>query len=172
MKVILAIKNSLGKNIAFVTDNLKIFLSILIDETARMSPFEEIVDYIGAKDIGANTSVGLAQIKIDVANNIIKKNLYNPNPSDSKLPVKRINRESRAYLYDYLIQPQYNIFFEAAVLTDLINNWKEFIDLNNHFDILASLYSMYKIPHIDPKPNVRGSQIAGEFYNLAKTWLQ
>lgn len=145
--------------------------AILIDEISRLAPFEEIVDCIGAKDIGANTSVGLAQIKIDTANNIIKKKLYNPNPSDPKLPLKRINRETRAYLYDYLIQPKHNIFFEGAILTDLINNWKEFIDLKSRFDILASLYSMYKLPHENPQPNARGNQIASEFYNLVKTWL-
>lgn len=145
--------------------------AILIDEIARLVPFEEIIDRIGVENFGVNTSVGLAQIKIDVANNIIKKKLYNPNPSDSKLPIKRLNRETRAYLYNYLIQARHNIFFEGAILTDLINNWKEFVDLKNNFNILASLYSMYKIPHVDPQPNVRGNQIAGEFYNLAKTWL-
>lgn len=146
--------------------------AILIDEIARMSPFEEIIDRIGVENFGVNTSVGSAQIKIDTANNIIKKKLYDPNPSDQKLPIKRLNRETRTYLYNYLIQPKHNIFFEGAILTDLISNWKEFIDLKNHFDILASLYSMYKIPHANPQPNVRGNQIAGEFYDLAKTWLQ
>jgi hypothetical protein len=145
--------------------------AILIDEISRMSPFEEIIDRIGVENFGINTSVGLAQIKIDTANNIIKKKLYNPNPSDQKLPIKRLNRETRAYLYNYVIQPKHNIFFAGAILTDLINSWKEFIDLKTHFDILASLYSMYKLPHEDPHPNVRGSQIASEFYNLAKIWL-
>lgn len=146
--------------------------AILIDEIARAAPFEEIIDCIGAKDIGANTSVGLAQIKIDTANNIIRKKLYNPNPSDPKLPLKRLNRETRAYLYDYLIQPKHNIFFEGAILTDLINNWKGFIDLKNHFNILATLYSLSRVPHVDPQPSDRGNQIAGEFYDLAKEWIQ
>lgn len=146
--------------------------AILVDEIARLAPFEEIADAIHVKDIGVNTSVGIAQIKIDVANNLIKKKLYNPNPSDLKLPLKRINRDTRAYLYNYLIQPQHNIFFEAAVLTDLINNWKDFIDLKSHFNILATLYSLSRLPHIDPHPTDRGNQIAGEFYNLAQEWLQ
>jgi hypothetical protein len=146
--------------------------AILVDEIARLAPFEEITDAISAKDIGADTSIGIAQIKIDIANNLIKKKLYNPNPSDPKLPIKRINRETRAYLYDYLIQPQHNVFFEAAVLTDLINNWKEFIDLKKHFDILATLYSLSRTPHSNPQPSDRGIQIAGEFYDLAKQWLQ
>lgn len=146
--------------------------AILIDEISRVALFEEIIDRIGVENFGANTSVGLAQIKIDTANNIIKKKLYNPNPSDQKLPVKRLNRETRTYLYKYLIQPRHNIFFEGAILADLINNWKEFIDLKSYFDILASLYSLSRLPHEDPHPNDRGIQIAGEFYNLAKTWLQ
>lgn len=45
-------------------------------------------------------------------------------------------------------------------------------DLKSHFDILATLYSLSRIPHSDPQPNDRGIQIAGEFYNFAKTWLQ
>ncbi len=146
--------------------------AILIDEIARLAPFEEITDSMSVRDIGANTSVGIAQIKIDTANNIIRKKLYNPNPSDPKLPLKRINRESRAYLYDYLIQPQHNIFFESAILIDLINNWKEFIDLKNRFNILATLYSLSRVPHADPRSNDRGNQISGEFYNLAREWLQ
>lgn len=146
--------------------------AILIDEITRMSPFEEIIDRIGVENFGSNTSVGLAQIKIDAANNIIKKKIYNPNPSDQKLPIKRLNRETRAYLYNYLIQPKHNIFFEGAILTDLISNWKKFIDLKNHFDILATLYSLSRIPHEEPHPNSRGIQIADEFYNLSKTWLQ
>lgn len=146
--------------------------AILIDEISRLSPFEDITDSIGVKDMGVNTSIGIAQIKIDTANNIIKKKLYNPNPLDQKLPFKRVNRETRAYLYDYLIQPKHNIYFEAAVLVDLINSWKQFIDLKDHFDILATLYSLSKIPHIEPHPTNRGTQISTEFYNISKEWLQ
>jgi hypothetical protein len=146
--------------------------AILIDEIARLAPFEEIIDRIGVENFGVNTSVGLAQIKIETANSIIKKKLYNPNPSDPKLPINRLNRETRSYLYKYLIQPKHNIFFEAAILTDLINGWRKFIDLKSHFDILASLYSLSRLPHEEPHPNDRGVQIAREFYNLAKTWLQ
>ena len=147
--------------------------AILIDEIARMSPFEEIVDQIGVENFGVDTSIGLAQIKIDTANNIIKKKIYNPNPSDPKLPIKRLNRETRVYLYKYLIQPKHNILFEGAVLTDLINNWENYFDLKNNFDILATLYSLSsRTPHSNPKSNSRGLQIAGEFYNLAKKWLQ
>lgn len=146
--------------------------AILIDEIARISPFEEIIDQIGVENFGVNTSVGLAQIKIDTANNIIKKKLYNPNPSDQKLPAKRLNRETRTYLYNYLIQTKHNIFFAGAILTDIIQNWHNYIDLKNNFDILATLYSLSRVPHEEPHPNSRGTQIADEFYNLAKTWLQ
>lgn len=145
--------------------------AILVDEIARSSPFEEIIDRMGVENFGVNTSIGLAQIKIDTANNIIKKKLYNPNPTDQKLPIKRLNRETRVHLYNYLIEPKHNIFFAGAILTDLISNWKKFIDLKNHFDILATLYSLSRAPHGDPHPNSRGIQIANEFYNLAKTWL-
>ena len=46
------------------------------------------------------------------------------------------------------------------------------IDLKNHFDILATLYSLSRAPHSNPQPSDRGTQIAGEFYNLVQEWLQ
>ena len=47
-----------------------------------------------------------------------------------------------------------------------------FIDLKNKPDILATLYSLGRSPHGDPKSNERGSQIADEFYQLVKDYLQ
>jgi len=38
--------------------------AILIDEIAHLTPFEPIVEKVGADIIGRNTSVGVAQIKI------------------------------------------------------------------------------------------------------------
>lgn len=167
MKIILSIKNSFGKNVAFVTDNLKLFLLAEILEITKQNQIEGV--YLVNKNSGSylrskkNIPKNLQLDAISIGSDDVS--------SFVDLRVKRLNRETRAYLYNYLIQPKHNIFFEGAILSDLINNWKKFIDLKSHFDILATLYSLSRTPHSNPKPNDRGIQIAGEFYNLAKTWL-
>ena len=60
--------------------------AILIDEIVRLSPFEEIRDKFLLQLIGRNVSVGIAQIKLETANDLIKRGLYNPNTDDIKLP--------------------------------------------------------------------------------------
>src|SRR3989344_4440319 len=147
--------------------------AIIIDEIARMQPFENILDKLQAKIIGMNTSIGTAQVTTETANNLIKEGLYNPNKNDSKLPFQSLDNRARAYLYQYLIQPKHSIFFAAARMRFLIDEWKEFIDLNHKPEIIATLYGRkYKAPHSEPKPSERGSQIMKEFYPLAKKWLK
>ncbi|MBI5138442.1 MAG: hypothetical protein HZA95_01425 [Candidatus Vogelbacteria bacterium] len=51
--------------------------AILIDETARCSPFENIFDLLGVQGLGANSSIGIAQVKTDTANALMRKGLYN-----------------------------------------------------------------------------------------------
>lgn len=147
--------------------------AILIDELARMNPFEQINDMLGAKIVGRNVSVGIMQVTLDTANQLIKKGLYNPNPTDKKLPFKGIlSNENRAYLYKYLIQPKHNVRFAAAHIRNLINQWRRFIDISQKPEIIATLYSpKYKEPHSSPKASDRGLQIATEFYKLSKKWL-
>lgn len=147
--------------------------AILIDEITRLAPFEAILDKLKGNVVGINASVGIAQVKIDTANNLIKKELYNPNPNDKKLPFRRLNNLSRLHLYDYLVQPKHNIFFAAAYIRSLIDEWGGYIDLKDKPEIIATLYHLgYKKPHTDPKPNKRGLQILEEFYPLARKWLQ
>ena len=147
--------------------------AIMIDEIAQLYPFEQIVDKLKANIVGRDASVGIAQVKIDTANNLIKKGLYNPNSSDKKLPFVRLDNAGRRHLYDYLIKDKYNIFFAAAYLRSLINDWSKFVDLRKKPEIIATLYSLpYVKPHDDPKPNERGSQIAKEFYELTKKFLR
>lgn len=98
--------------------------AILVDEIARLIPFESIVDKFLALSLGANTSVGIAQVKTDTANNIIKLGLYNPNPKDPKLPFKRLDSTARAHLYTYLIEPKHSIFFASAVIRDIFDSWR------------------------------------------------
>lgn len=147
--------------------------AIIIDESARLLPFEPIIDALGGSVAGKNVSVGIAQIKLDTANNLIKNGMYNPNPDDTALPFKRINDGARIYLFTYVIQPKHNIFFSAAFIRSLIDEWRESADLSKQPEIIATLYHQsHRNPHPDPAPDERGSQIAGEFYQLAKQWLQ
>lgn len=147
--------------------------AILIDETARLFPFEPIIDALKGGIVGKDTSVGIAQVKLDTANSLIKKGLYNPNPDDKALPFKRLNDSARIYLYRYVVQSRHNIFFSAAFIRSLIDEWSKSTNLNERPEIIATLYHRdHVIPHSKPEPDERGSQIAGEFYQLAKQWLQ
>ncbi len=83
--------------------------SILTDEIARMAP-DDLMDILGKYGI-RDTSVGLAQVKMSTAREIIKKGYYkaNPNISDKRLynllsNEKEAVKISSAYLrmaYDY-----------------------------------------------------------------------
>lgn len=71
-----------------------------------------------------------------------------------------------------MIQSKHNIYFAAANIRGLIDNWHPFTDLSKRTEILATLYHLpYKTPHGDPKANERGAQISTEFYKLAQKWL-
>lgn len=145
--------------------------AILIDETARLFPFEQIIDALKGGFAGKDASVGIAQVKLDTANNLIRKGLYNPNPDDKALPFKTLNDGARVYLYQYVVQPRHNIFFSAAYIRNLINEWMKFVDLSKRLEIISTLYHLYKKPHFNPEADNRGIQIMQEFYPLAKNWL-
>ena len=146
--------------------------AILIDEIARLIPFEEIADMLGAQIIGRNTSVGIAQVKTDTANSIIRLGLYNPNPKDPKLPFKELNRAARAHLYTYLIEPKHGIFFAAAIIKDIFNAWQPIAGNKLTPAVVFTLYSKGGKPHPNPDSNDRGKQIQDEFYKLAKEILR
>jgi len=146
--------------------------AILIDEIAHLNPFEEILDALGVKIIGGNTSVGIAQVKTDTANSIIMQGFYNPNQNDPTLPFRKLDKVAREHLYIYLINSKYCIFFAGAYIRSLINYWTSDIDLTKRPDIIGTLYSQgYGKPKSNPETNERGTQIATEFYSLAKQWL-
>jgi hypothetical protein len=146
--------------------------AILIDEIARFGPFEKITDLVKAEVVGLNASAGVAQVKIDTANDLIKKGIYNPNPDDLKLPFKKMNNANRVHLYKYLVQPKHSIFFAAAFIRYVLDFWSPYIDLSKRPEIIGTLYSQgYGKPKVNPQSIDRGDQIGGEFYGLAKKWL-
>jgi len=145
--------------------------AILIDETARLIPFEEIMDSLAGSFIGKNTSGGIAQVKIETARGLILLDYYNPDPNKFSSEEK-IKKASRQQIYSYIEQAVHSIFFAAARISELNDRWEKFINLRQNPKILASLYSMDKTPHSNPQPNNRGLQIVNEFYSLAKKWLK
>ncbi|MEK7122421.1 MAG: hypothetical protein AAB855_01040, partial [Patescibacteria group bacterium] len=146
--------------------------AVIIDEIARLLPFEDIIDAMGGDIIGWNVSIGVAQVKIDTAHDLIRKGIYHPNLKDRSLPYARLTNAGRRYLYDYLILPKHNVRFAAAFIRYVFDFWSEYIDLSNRADIIGTLYHQgYGDPKMNPESNDRGRQIATEFYPVAKRWL-
>lgn len=152
-----------------VDDNL--LGAILIDEIARVVAFESVLDAIGGDLLGRNTSAGIAQVKLNTAHGIIRKDLYNPDKTNKKL-LQKLDVKVRKELYDYVKKPKHSIYFAAAIIRSFIDDWKSEIELSDRLEILATLYHLpYKKPHSNPKSNERGNQIADEFYKHASKWL-
>lgn len=147
--------------------------AILIDEIVRLSAFEEIRDKFLLQLLGRNVSVGAAQVKLETANDLIKRGLYNPNPHDKNLPFSgNLRNKDREYLYDYVVDPKHNIRFAAAFIRSIITVWSKYIDLSERPEIIGTLYHQgYGKPKKNPFAIERGEQIADEFYNYAKQWL-
>ena len=146
--------------------------AMLVDEIARLLPFEDALESLGAQIIGRNVSVGVAQVRIETANDLIKKGVYNPNPHDKKLPFERMTNVDRSYLFTYLIQTEHNISFAAAFIRYVIDFWVPYTDLSKRADIIGTLYHQgYGDPKANPEADGRGTQIENEFYPLAKRWL-
>src|SRR3989344_2961837 len=134
--------------------------AIIIDEIARLAPFEDAVELLIAQHVGKNTSLGIAQIKVNTARDLIETGYYDLKKVDS--------------LANHIAQPKHNIFLAAARIRSIIDKWSKVIDISNRPEIIATLYSLKdskKPPHLNPQPNKRGNQIAGEFYELSKSFL-
>src|SRR3989344_372161 len=134
--------------------------AIIIDEIARLAPFEDAIELLVAQHVGRNTSLGIAQIKVNTARDLIETGYYDLKKVDS--------------LANHIAQPKHNIFLAAARIRSIIDKWSKVIDISNRPEIIATLYSLKdskKPPHLNPQPNKRGNQIAGEFYELSKSFL-
>lgn len=141
--------------------------AILIDEVARLSPFEEIMDAIAF--VGINTSVGISQVKVKTARWLVKQGYYNPNPK--KFSKENIDKTPSAFLYAYLIQPKQNIFFGAAKMRSDIDGWlsRKGEDISDNPEKIGYLYSKGTVDTI--RIDSRAKQIEGEFYKLSKNIL-
>jgi len=139
----------------------KLFTAILIDEYLRMGP-NDWFDW--SAKIGKNTSIGIAQVQVENARNVIKLGYYNPNPNDPKLSKNEIRKTSKAHLYQYLTDPTHSINFSAAVIRTCKESWR-----TNKPEELASLSSKWtKKSKKKVDITARGIQIATEFHDIAE----
>jgi len=147
--------------------------AIIIDELARFVSFEDVLEKLTVFHMEKDVSAGIAQVKIETARGLIKDGYFNPDPKDPRISPEKVEKTLRKDLYEYVKQPKYNIFFAAAHMRALIDRWKEFVDLRERPEIIATLYSIGrgKPPHGSPQPSKRGLQISGEFYKLSREWF-
>lgn len=138
--------------------------AILIDEYCRMG-WDDWLDWLGALNI-KDTSIGIAQIKLSTAREILKKHYYNPAPN------KITYQSSPAQIWLYLNRPEHSIHFSAAVIRLSIDYWqKKKIAISKRPRILAYLYSSGHTKNIKGATGKRCAQISTEFYQKAKSIL-
>ncbi len=160
--------------------------AILIDEYCRMGwlddfddnfagiigiPSTKWTEYVHEQldNVAKKFSIGVAQIQIATARNIIQAGYYSPDKSINLADSQNKNR-----LIEYLDTPYYSIHFAAAYIRQIISRWKPHIDLSNRPDIIGVLYSQgyRKSPHPNPGTNGRGKNIQDSFYPMAKEILK
>lgn len=124
-----------------------ILAAILADEYCRLN-FDDTFDCLAA--FGRDASVGLAQIKISTARDMIKKGIY------SDLSISLSDQD----LYNNLIKDQISIDVAAARIRQLIDFWKPKYDLSHHPELIGTLYSQgLGQPKSNPKSIDRGDQV-------------
>jgi len=144
--------------------NSLILGAILIDEYCRMG-WDDWIDWLGAFNI-KDTSVGIAQIKLSTAREIIKKQYYNPAPG------KITSQSSSLQIWYYLNQPEPSIQFAAAAIKLSIEYWrKKKIDISKQNNVLAYLYHSGYTKNINKATTKRCIQVSSEFYQIAKLIL-
>lgn len=136
----------------------------------RCLKIDDALDWLAI--LGRDTSVGLAQVKIETARKLIKADYYNPDPKDSNLSKANISTVSRKYLYKYTKHPIHSIYFAAAYLRWLIDSWAPFMDLSKRPEVMGTLYSLSQKPGKRPVISKRGRQIKDEFYPIARKILR
>lgn len=144
---------------------------ILVDEIVRFAPFEEITDKLFAGIGSWKTSLGVGQVTLETARRLIKERYYNPDSTNPKLDPAVVAGVSISDLYPYVIDTRNNIYFAAASVRAVIDSWKSQVGINLSSELIGSLYSLKRDPHLNPASNDRGLQIVGEFMPLAKDIL-
>lgn len=168
---ILKYKNTILSAANYSKIDANLLGAILIDEYLQIG-IDDIGDWLVLLEF--KTSIGIAQVQVETARNIIKRGYYNPNLNDNKLSKKNIGKVARRHLYQYLNNPEHSIYFASAYIRELIDDWSPTMDISNEHEIIGSIYATGQIPtEKDKTPDVsdRGKQIRSEFYFIAKEIL-
>ena len=138
--------------------------AILIDEYCRLG-WDDWFDWLSALNL-KDTSVGIAQIKLSTAREIIRRQYYNP--ATGTITAKSPSLQ----IWFYLFQPEHSIRFSSAIIRLSIDYWKvKKIDISKQNNVLAYLYSAGYTRNIKGAITKRCLQISKEFYQLAKSIL-
>lgn len=131
----------------------KLLAAILIDELARTGP-DDLLDILGRFDV-TDTSVGLAQVKMSTARDLIKRKYYSADPN-----------MSQSKLHDLLMDDGVSVQFAAAYLS-FIRKIRIKRGRGTSAAELASCYSRGLLEKVSP----RGRQIATKLKRFASEVL-
>lgn len=171
-------KNEIIKSANIVNISPRIIASIIYAEhKLNVKTGENILDYVFAKS-GYNSSMGIAQVKINTAF-WIEEQIHNPQNQfylgeeiRNKVPLSKNWEE----LIDKLDNPKTNILYASCYIAMINKLWELVLELinsgKNKVGIIATIYSLgimdsetrIRVPHIDAKMNNFG-KTAQEFYN-------
>jgi len=135
--------------------NPVLLTAILVDELVRLG-LDDLFDVLGY--FGMNTSIGLAQVRLSTAKDMIKKGYYNHSNKDI----------SDQELYDLLNNDKHAVEFAASYIHwvyDYRNQRKMKVNDNN----MATSYSSGQT---ETSVTPRGKSIINELYPIAKQILQ
>jgi hypothetical protein len=154
---------------------------VYTEQIYKVKPGEEVIDYVFALS-GYNSSIGIAQIKVQTATRIEQNTR---NPKNRFYPGEKLNAvlphsKNKHTLIENLRDPKINLLYAAAYIAIILKIWSSalpsFRDRAMRTSIIATLYSRGLItpeggvrePHPNPRSNAFGKKVE-EFYN--SFWL-
>lgn len=180
MKIILVTTGAKGRNVVFVSDTLEVYPLEEAVRLARAEKFENVYAVKKGSGVYLRTSRTVPKKERLEQLAVSSRQLF-AYAHDTRFAVSTPALARYLQLYEHTLQKDGGPFIiikgkvkitkAAAKMRSVIDGWKKFIDLSSKPDIIATLYSLYKDPHAHPQPSERGTQIANEFYQLAKAWL-
>lgn len=146
----------------FEIDPAIIAAVIYQEQATNVNFIDYLADYIVGL-VGVNTSIGVAQIRIDTAA-ALEKHYSDLNPLDAASAAG-----TRAVRIERLKDPLTNIRYAAAKIRFALDQWeKEGFSINNKPEIVGTLYNIDDInkpivPHGNPTPNDFGKGVARNY---------
>ncbi|MDY0083685.1 MAG: hypothetical protein RBR74_10940 [Ignavibacteriaceae bacterium] len=197
--ILIFYQNMLGKNITGLTSEEELLLKykyeiinaseqlnissriiasiIYAEHKLNVKLGESILDYIFAKS-GYNSSMGIAQIKINTAI-WIEEQTHNPGSRfylGSEIQNKIFISRNRGEIIDRLEDSEKNIFYASCYIAMIMKLWQPILEIiesgSNKAGIIATIYSLGIIdengkvrePHINARMNNFG-KVSQEFYH-------